>query len=188
MELLSSFVRARLSVASVISLSFHVLRCCFRALIHFVRSAASPPRIYCRCRQPSYLSRRHLYIEGEGGRLFSSPMPAHHRGYILRNATIIHTADMTQPSQSALSKQSVHTGKTSTRQDISVGYFVQPGYAQDMRMLLRWNVLNLLSCRHICSPCLAAIHTDNTGNVDRHICLHRQLGACPHSSRETGES
>ncbi len=47
------------------------------------------------------------------------------------NATILHTADMTQPSQSALSKQSVHTGKTSTRQDISVGYFVLPGYYQD---------------------------------------------------------
>ena len=40
-------------------------------------------------------------------------------------------ADMTQPSLSVLSKQSVHTGKTNTRQDISVGYFVQPGYAQD---------------------------------------------------------
>ena len=51
---------------------------------------------------------------------------------VFRNATIIHTADMTQPSQSALSKQSVHTRKTSKRQDISVGYFVQPGYAQDM--------------------------------------------------------
>ena len=51
---------------------------------------------------------------------------------VFRNATIIHTADMTQPSLHALSKQSVHTGKTSTRQDISVGYFVQPGYAQYM--------------------------------------------------------
>ena len=50
---------------------------------------------------------------------------------VFRNATIIHTAGMTQPSQFALSKQSVHTGKTSPRQDISVGYFVQPGYAQD---------------------------------------------------------
>ena len=37
---------------------------------------------------------------------------------------------MTQPSESALSKQSVNTGKTSTRQDISVGYFVLPGGAQ----------------------------------------------------------
>ena len=44
------------------------------------------------------------------------------------NATILHTVDMTQPTQYALSKQSVHTGKTSTRQDISVGYFVLPGY------------------------------------------------------------
>ena len=47
------------------------------------------------------------------------------------NATIVHTADMTQPLQSALSKQGVHTGKTSTRQYITVGYFVQPGYSQD---------------------------------------------------------
>ena len=42
------------------------------------------------------------------------------------NATIIHTADMTQPSQSALSKQGVHTGKNSTKQGISVGYVVLP--------------------------------------------------------------
>ena len=49
------------------------------------------------------------------------------------NATILHTTDITQPSQSALSKQNVglHTGKTSTRQHISVGYFVLPGYSQD---------------------------------------------------------
>ena len=42
----------------------------------------------------------------------------------------------------------------------------------------------------ICSPRLAAIQqcADNTGIVDCHICLHRQLGACPHSSCETGES
>ena len=40
------------------------------------------------------------------------------------------------------------------------------------------------------SPCLAAIQqcADNTGNVDRPIYLHRQLGACPHSSRATSES
>ena len=38
---------------------------------------------------------------------------------VLWNAIILHTADLTQPSQSALSKQCVHTGNTSTRQDIS---------------------------------------------------------------------
>ena len=47
------------------------------------------------------------------------------------NATILHTVDMTQPSQSALSEQGIHSGKTRTRQDISVGYFVLPGYSQD---------------------------------------------------------
>ena len=38
--------------------------------------------------------------------------------------------------------------------------------------------------------CLAAIQqcADNTGNVDRHICRHRELGACPDSSQATSES
>ena len=42
----------------------------------------------------------------------------------------------------------------------------------------------------ICSPCLATIQqcASNTGTVDRHLCLHRQLGACPHLSRATSES
>ena len=36
---------------------------------------------------------------------------------------------------------------------------------------------------HVSLPC-----ADNTGIVDRPLRLHRQLGACPHSSRETSES
>ena len=109
---------------------------------------------------------------------------------VFRNATISHMADMTQPSQSALSKQSVHTGKTSTRQDISVGYFVQPGYAEDAADASHVDCVEPTLLPGICSPCLAAIQqcADNTGNVDRHICLHRQLGAYPHSSRATSES
>ena len=109
---------------------------------------------------------------------------------VFRNATIIHTADMTQPSQYALSKQSVHTGKTNTRQDISVGYFVQPGYAQDTVDASQVECVEPSLLPSICSPCLAAIEqcADNTGNVDRHICLHRQLGACSHSRRATSES
>ena len=57
-------------------------------------------------------------------------------------------ADMTQPSQSALSKQSVHTGKTCTRHGISGGYFVLPGYTQDTADVFSGgrNVLSLLSC------------------------------------------
>ena len=43
MELLPSFLRARLSATAVINLSSPVLRCCFRALLHFVRSTAIPP-------------------------------------------------------------------------------------------------------------------------------------------------
>ena len=40
MKLLPSFLRARLSAAAAISFSSPVLRCCFRALLHFVRSVA----------------------------------------------------------------------------------------------------------------------------------------------------
>ena len=76
---------------------------------------------------------------------------------VFRNATITHTVDMTQPSQSALSKQSVHTGKTSTRQDISIGYFVQPGYAQDMADASQVECVEPTLLPGICSPCIAAI-------------------------------
>ena len=109
---------------------------------------------------------------------------------VFRNATIIHTADMTQPSQSALSKQSVHTGKTSTSQDISLGYYIQPGYAQDTADASQVECVEPTLLPGICSPRLAAIQqcADNAGIVDRHMCLHRQLGACPNSSRATSES
>ena len=39
---LPSFLRARLFAAAAISLYSPVLRCCFRALLHFVQSAARP--------------------------------------------------------------------------------------------------------------------------------------------------
>ena len=109
---------------------------------------------------------------------------------VFRNATIIHTADMARPSQSELSKQSIHTGKPNTRQDISVGYFVHPGYAQDTADASQVECVEPTLMPGMCSPCLAAIQqcADNTGNVDRHICLQRQLGVCPHSSRAPSES
>ena len=97
---------------------------------------------------------------------------------------------MTHQSQSALSKQIVHTGNTSTRQDISVGYFVLPGYAQDTEDVSQVECVEPSLLPGIGSPCLAAVHqcTGNTGIVDHHLCLHRLLGACPHSSREKSES
>ena len=51
-------------------------------------------------------------------------------------------------------------------------------------MLLVWNVFSLLSTH------LAVIQqcAGNMDIVDCHICLHRQLGACPRSSLETNES
>ena len=71
------------------------------------------------------------------------------------NATILHTEDMTQPTQSALSEQGVHSGKTSTRQDISVGYFVLPGYAQDTADASQVECVKPSLLPGICSPCLA---------------------------------
>ena len=76
---------------------------------------------------------------------------------VFRNATIIHMADITKPSQSALSKQCVHTEKTSTRHEISVGYFVQPGYAQDTADASQAEYGEPTLVPGICSTCLDAI-------------------------------
>ena len=142
MELLSSYARARFSAASVISLSFPVLRCCFRALLHFVRSAARPSQDIVSM-STAFISLT-LYIEVEGGRFFSSPIPVHHRWCITECDH--HPYGGHDPCQSALSKQSVHSGKTSTRQDISVDYFVQPGNAQYTANASQVECVGPLSC------------------------------------------
>ena len=71
-----------------------------------------------------------------------------------------------------------------------VGYFVLSLYAQDRADASQVECVKHSLLPGICSQCLIAIqqYAGNTGIVDRHICLHRQLGACPHSSRETSES
>ena len=116
-------------------------------------------------------------------------MPAHRRGCLFGYDHPPYGGH-DPASQSVLSKRSVHTGKTSTMQDISVGYFVLPGYTHDTANAsqVECDEPSLLS--GICSPCLAAVQqcAGNTCIVDCHICLHRQLGACPHSSRETSVS
>ena len=63
-----------------------------------------------------------------------------------RNAKILHTADMTQPSPSAVSMQNVPTGKTSTRENISVVALSCQDMSRIRRTLLWWNILSLLSC------------------------------------------
>ena len=85
MEPLPSFLRARLCAATVISLFSTVLRCCFRALLHPLRSAARPFRLpgHSVDVDSLHILRRHLYIAGEVGQWFSSPMPAHSRGCLL---------------------------------------------------------------------------------------------------------
>ena len=85
---------------------------------------------------------------------------------------------MTQPSQSALSKQSEHSGKTSTGQDISVGYFILPAYSQDTADDSQVECVEPSLLSGICSPRLAAKQqcADNTGIVDCHLCLHGQFG------------
>ena len=88
---------------------------------------------------------------------------------------------MTQLSQSALSKQIVHSWQTSTRQYIRVGYFIMSAYSQDTADASQVECVE---------TSLAAIQhcADNIGIVDCHLCLDRKLGACPHSSCEMGES
>ena len=137
MELLSSFVRARLSAASVISLSDSpFVFPCLKVLF-----LGTPPLCTISCKAPPpghsvdvdslHISHADIIISKVRVAGCSPPQCQLTAEDTFWNATILHTADMTQPLQSALSKHSVHTGKTSTRQDISVGYFVQPGYTQD---------------------------------------------------------
>ena len=126
MELLPFFLRARLSAAAVIDLSSTVLRCCFRALLHPVRSAARPSQDIVSM-STAFISLMQTSLYRRGGRPIGSPPQCQLTAEdVFWNATILHTADMTQPAQSVLSEQGVHSGKTSTRQDISVGYFVMP--------------------------------------------------------------
>ena len=171
MELLPSFLRARLSAAAAINLSSPVMRCCFRALLHFARSAARPSQdivsmsIAFISLHISYADIFVSQVRAAGGSPTQSQLTVED---VFWNATILHTTDMTQPSQSALSKQSVHSGKTSTRQDISVGYFILPGYYQDTADASQVECIEPSSLMTgIRSPCLAAIQqcADNTGTT-----------------------
>ena len=142
-------MRARLSAASVISLSFPVLRCCFRALLHFVRSAALPGHSVDV--DGLHISHADIFISKVRAAGCSPLQCQFTIEDVFRNATIIHTADMTQPSQSALSKPvglpRVYILGRPTRDRTSALVTLS---SQDMhrirRMLLRWNMLNLLSC------------------------------------------
>ncbi len=79
MELLPSFLRARLSAAAAVSFCSPVLICCFRALLHFVRSAARPSQdIVSMSTAFMSLTQTCWYR-----RWFSSPMTARRRGCIL---------------------------------------------------------------------------------------------------------
>ena len=67
-------------------------------------------------------------------------------------------------------------GRPARDRTFSVGYFVLP-----------WYVWDTADASHVecVKPSLAAIQ-QCAGN--RNLCLHKQLGACPHSSRETSKS
>ena len=107
MELLPSFLRARLSAAAVIRLSSPVLRCCFRALLNFVRSAARPFQDVVTMSITFIISYADIFISQVRAAGGSSPQSQLTVEDVFWNAAILHSADMTQPSQSALSKHSV---------------------------------------------------------------------------------
>ena len=108
MELQPSFLCALLSAAAVISLSSLVGVVLEHSSVHFERSSARPSQDIVRI---SYADNFISQVRA----VAPPPMPAHSSGHVFWDATILHTANMTQPSQSAWSKESVHPGKTSTR-------------------------------------------------------------------------
>ena len=102
MELLPSFLRARLSAAAAISLSSPVLRCC---LEH-----SGPPRCTISCKALAghsvdvdslHISYADIFISQMRAAGGSPPQCQLTVEDVFWNAAIIHTADMTQPSQSA---------------------------------------------------------------------------------------
>ena len=128
MELLLSFLRARLSAAVAISLSSTVVL--FQSthpLRSISRKALPGHSVDVDSLHVSYADIVVSKVRAACGSSAKSQLTVEN---VFCIATILHTADMTQPSQSALSKQSVHTWKTSTRQYITVCYFVLPGCSQ----------------------------------------------------------
>ena len=95
---------------------------------------------------------------------------------------------MTQPAQSALAEQYIHTRKASTRQDLGVGHSVFLGYTQDTANTSHVDDVESSLLSDIRSPCLAAGQqcAHDTCVVDCHLCFH--FGVYPHTSHEAGES
>ena len=105
-----------------------------------------PPRTECRCRQPSYLLRRHIYIAGEGGRWFSSSKPAQqYRMSLGMRPTSIRRAWPNHRSLRCLSRVYIvgRPARDKTPAMVTLSYQYIPSIR---RMFLRWNVLSLLSC------------------------------------------
>ena len=103
----------RLSAAAVISLYSPVFRCCFRAL-HFVRSAATLPGRSVDV-DNLHISYADIFIS-QVWAAGCSPQCQLTVEDVFWNATILHSANATQPSKYSLSQQNTHTGNTSTRQ------------------------------------------------------------------------
>ena len=146
MELLSSFVRARVCAASVISLSFPALRCCFRAPLHFVRSAARPSQDIVSM-SIAFISLTQTSLYRRWGRPVV-PLPnasSPYRMYFEMRPSSIRRTWPNHRRLRCLSRVYIlgrpARGRTSALVTLS---------SQDMprirRMLLWWNVVNLLSC------------------------------------------
>ena len=87
-----------------------VLRCCFRALLNFVRSAARPSHAGRSVNVDSlHISYAYIFISQARAAGGSPPQCQLTVEDVFWNAATLHTADMTQTSQSGLSKRSVHT-------------------------------------------------------------------------------
>ena len=144
MELLSSFVRARLSAASVISLSFP-----FRALLHFVRSAARPSQdIVSMSTAFISLTQTSLYRRwGWPVVLLPNASSPQRIPFGMRPSSIRRTWS-NHRSLRCLSRVYILGRPARDRTSVLVILSSQ-NIPRIRRMLLRWNVLNLLSCRHM---------------------------------------
>ena len=90
---------------------------------------------------------------------------------IFRNASIPHPSHVTKPSESALSEECVHGGKTCDLEDLYVCNFVSPVDTEDATKTAQVEAVQFVLLSGVCCTCFAAIQesADDAGIVYCHL-------------------
>ena len=130
MELLPYFLCARLSAAVVISLSSPGFKCCFRALLHFVRSQVQSQPRHSVAVDTLHISYADIFISEVMACGCSPPQCLLTLDYVLWDY------GEHDPTIAVCIVYAEYTGKTSTRQDTGIGYTLSCHHMSRTRRML----------------------------------------------------